>query len=726
MATLYGEKGVMKDYKKEIDAIIKELTLEEKVTMIHGAGFFRSGGVERLGIPSFYYSDGPMGVRADFQNDSWLFSGRDDDFATYFPSNSALASTWNPELAYETGKALGEETRGRGKDMILAPGINIKRDPKCGRNFEYMSEDPKLIERMCVPIIKGIQENDVSACVKHFALNNQESGRLKVDTKVDERTLYEIYLPGFKAAVENGKSYAIMGAYNKYDGVQCCENKRLLNEILRKEWGYDGVIVSDWGGVHSTVGTAESALDVEMDVTPNFDEYFLANPLIKAVKKGKVKEELIDEKVRNILRLMFRLKMIGPDSEDRLMGVYNSRAHQEAAYKAATESVILLKNDENVLPLNRKKLKNVVVIGANAITRHSNGGGSAEIKALYEIAPLMGLEMRLGGNVKVTYKEGYHIPTKAMNTTESWQAESTNEDAVPQYANVPKVNDDEFKEINKKLCEEAVEAARNADAVIFVGGLNHNYDIEGKDRDDIRLPYNQDELIDRLLDARPDTIVTFVAGSPVEMPWLGKASTVVWTYYAGMETGLALADIILGDVNPSGKLAESFPRRYEDTVTSKNGQFGDPDKVVYEEGVFYGYRYYEKNNIRTMFPFGHGLSYTEFEYSNFSILSENDGTEFEVIFNIKNTGKRAGKEIVQVYAGEQNPTVPRPVKELKGFAKVSLEPGESKRVVISLSKSDFAFYDESKKTFVTNKGKYNVYVGASSRDIKFEDVIQIR
>lgn len=714
----------MDNYKNEIEAILKELTLEEKIAMVHGDGFFRSCGCERLGIPPMYYSDGPMGVRADFRNDSWFPLGKEDDFVTYLPSNSALASTWNTELAYEAGKTLGEEARGRGKDMILAPGINIKRDPRCGRNFEYMSEDPRLIERMCVPVIKGIQENDVSACVKHFAVNNQETDRLKVDTIVDERTLREIYLPGFKAATTEAGSYSIMGAYNKFDGVQCCENKKLLNDILRDEWNYDGFVVSDWGGVHSTVGTAESALDVEMDVQPNFDEYFLAKPLLDAVKNGEVKEEHIDKKVRNLLRIMFRLKMIGDKKEERKDGAYNTREHQQAAYNTAIESMVLLKNDMNVLPLKKKELKNVVVIGVNATVRHSDGGGSAEIKALYEIAPLMGLEMRLGGNVKVTYKEGYYVPSRAMNTTESWQAGSTNEDLEIQYANPELPKPGEFADKNKVLNEEALEAAKNADAVIFVGGLNHNYDIEGKDRDDMKLPYDQDIIIEKLLDIRPDTIITFVAGSPVEMPWVEKAHTIVWNYYAGIETGLALADVLLGNVNPSGKLAESFPYKYEDTVTAKNGQFGIAKKVVYEEGIFYGYRYYEKNGINVMFPFGHGMSYTQFKYDDFDVKSQGDGV-FDITLTVENIGKVAGKEIVQIYTGEVAPTVERPVKELKAFEKINLMPGQKETVNITLTKSDFAFYDVNSKLFVTNNGEFTIYVGASSKDISFTKTVTI-
>lgn len=714
----------MTDFSKEIEELLSKLTLEEKITMIHGAGFFRTGEVERLNIPAFYFSDGPMGVRSEFKNDEWMPYGPDDDFVTYLPSNSAIASTWNTELAYESGKVLGEEARGRAKDMILAPGVNIKRDPRCGRNFEYLSEDPRVIERMCVPIIKGIQESDVSACVKHYAVNNQETGRMAVDTEVDERTLREIYLPGFKAALLEAGSLSVMGAYNKFRGEQCCESKVLLDKILREEWNYDGAIVSDWGGVHSTEEAANSAMDIEMSVTPDFDDYFFAKPLIKAVEDGVISEETVNEKVRNTLRLMYRLKMLGNEVDARKAGAYNTKEHREKAYKTASESIILLKNENKILPFNKNKFKKVAVIGANADVMHSFGGGSAEIKALYEVSPLMGIKMALGGNHKVTYSKGYHVPSKAMNATESWQAESTNTDAELEYPYVIRSKPGQFAEINKGLFDEAINAAKEADVVIFVGGLDHNYDIEGKDRDDIKLPYDQDIIIEKLLDVREDMVIVLNAGSPVEMPWIDKAKSVVFTYYAGLEGGSALADVLFGDVNPSGKLSESFPYKLEDTVTYKNGQFGSKEKVVYEEGVFYGYRYYEKENINVMFPFGYGLSYTEFKYDDFNVKSCGNGS-FEVCFSVENIGDVDGMEAVQVYAGENNPTVERPVKELKAFTKVAVKKGEKASVSLMLNKADFAYYDVEKKDFITNSGDYTIYIGASSSDIKFKTTVTI-
>lgn len=722
-------------YENEIEKIISELTLEEKIRMIHGDGFFKSGDVKRLGIPSIYTSDGPCGVRCEFNNDNWFPIGTDDDFVSYLPSNSAIATTWNKELAYESGRTLGEEARGRGKDMILAPGINIKRDPRCGRNFEYMSEDPCVISDMAVPLVKGIQENDVSACVKHFAVNNQETNRMAVDTLVDDRTLREIYLKGFEAVVKEAGCLSVMAGYNKFRGEHCCENKILLNDILRNEWEFDGIAVSDWGGVHSTVGTAESELDLEMSVTPDFDEYFFANPLIKAIKDGEVSEELIDKKVANILRVMFKTKMIGDKKDERKAGAYNAPEHRVAALKVAEEAIVLLKNEKNVLPLNKKEIKKVAVIGANADIRHSFGGGSAEIKALYEIAPLIGLKMYLGGNTEVKYARGYHVPGKALNATESWQATSTEtgSDDMLEYPYLKLSKPGQFAKENEVLFAEALEIAKDADAVIFVGGLDHNYDIEGADRKDMALPYDQDLIIEKLLDARPDTIVVLNAGSPVEMPWLNKADTLVYNYYAGMENGTAIAKVLFGDVNPSGKLSESMPFRYEDTVTCKNQEFGRSEYIEYKEGVFYGYRYYEKEGIEVAFPFGYGKSYTTFEYSDLSVkevctnscASTGCDGSIEVSLTVKNTGEVTGKEIVQIYVGENSPTVERPIKELKGFEKVEIEAGSSKEVKVTIPKTSLGYYDVNVKGFVTNKGEYTIYACASSDDVRLKTVVTL-
>ena len=700
------------NYEK-IEEIVSELKLEEKVAMVHAAGLFRNGNVERLGIPSLHMSDGPMGVRNEFPNASWVPVGNTDDYVTYLPSISALACTWNRKLAYDSGDVLGKEARGRGKDIILAPGINIVRSPLGGRNFEYMSEDPYLTAQLAVPYIKGIQENDVAACVKHFAVNSQETERLNVDVVIDERAVREIYLPAFEAAVKEGNSYSIMSAYNKLWGLHCSHNKWLLRDVLEKEWGYDGVLVSDWSAISNTKLAAEAGMDIEMSVTDNFDEYFFANPLIKAVKEGEVKEELIDEKVRKILKLMYRLNIF---SEDRKSGEYNSSESRQKTLDIAREAVVLLKNEENVLPLS-KKVKKVAVIGENANIRHSEGGGSAEVKSLYEVTPLMGIKMLLGGNAEVSYAKGY---THDLNERES-------------------------------VKEEAIELAKNSDIVIFVGGLKHtkedfslfqnalhsskeenmviNIDSEGNDKTDMKLPYKQDEIINSLLEVNPNTVVVITAGSPVDMSsWVNNCKALVNVSYNGMEGGRALAEVLFGDVNPSGKLTVTIPKKLEDSPSHSIGEFPGGEKVRYDEGIFVGYRYFVTNNIEPQFEFGHGLSYTEFKYEDIrvNVIEERDEINTEVSFNLTNIGDRKGAEIAQLYVKDVESSLKRPTLELKGFEKVSLLPGESKRVTITLDKKAFAFYSEDEKSWIVEPGKFNILVGSSCIKINLEECINIK
>lgn len=723
-----------KNWNDEVEAILKELTLDEKIGMIHGAGLFRTKGVERLSIPPVKSSDGPMGVRSEFQNDKWIPAGTTDDFVTYLPSNSALAATWNKELAYTSGRILGMEARGRGKDVILAPGINIKRSPLCGRNFEYMSEDPKVIEELTVPFIQGIQENDVAACVKHFAANAQETDRLMVDTIVDERTLREIYLPGFKAAVEKAGTYSLMGAYNKLNGYHCCENKTLLHDILQEEWGYDGTVISDWGGVHKTKEAAEAPMDIEMSVFDNFDDYMLANPLKKAIESGELEEELVDKKVRNILRMMFRLKMIGKEKGERKSGTYNTEEHRRSVYETASESVVLLKNEDRALPIQKSGLKKIGVIGRNADMIHSNGGGSAEIKALYEISPLMGIKTRLGGNTEVRYAPGYFIPEKEVQKEENWQQSSLDGKWSPTKEELEKqeLREQErsrlIKEQSEILLNEAVQLAKECDRILFVGGLNHDYDVEGQDRSSMELPYGQNRVIEAVLEANPEAVIVMVAGSPVEMPWKNKAKAIVWCYYAGMETGNALADILFGAVNPSGKLPETFPVSYQDTPTGENGEFGLDGRVEFKEGIFVGYRYYEDRKKETAFCFGHGLSYTTFRYQWLTVMTEEEEGDVRVKVSciVENTGDVAGAEAVQLYISENCPTVRRPVKELKAFTKIFLEPGEKKEVEMLLKKDDFGYYDVEAKTFRVNSGMYTVSLGASVKDIRLKREFEIK
>lgn len=733
--------------ENRICLLIKEMTLEEKTGMIHGAGLFRTAGVERIHIPPLKMSDGPMGVRSEFVNDQWMPVGTPDDYVTYCPSNSAIAMTWNRKLARNAGKVLGEEARGRGKDVILAPGINIKRTPACGRNFEYISEDPRLTSELAVPIVRGIETSDVAACVKHFAMNNQETERLWVNVEADERTMREIYFPAFQAVVQKAGAKSIMGSYNLIRGTHVCENKDIMGTVLRKEWGFDGTIISDWGAVHTTKGTAEGPLDIEMSVTSDFDDYFLANPLISEIRKGNIDEACVDEKVRNILRMMVRLHMIEltevPDSDgkkkilvqknkNRKAGSYNTAKHRFEVLKVARESITLLKNEDRKLPLD-PAIDKVLVIGQNAVISQAMGGGSAEIKALYEITPLLGISKFLGGNCEVRYARGYDIPAK-KESDHNWQEDSL--DASKAAVETAKETED-----SARLRKEAVELAKEYKHVIYVGGLNHDQDLEGQDRADLTLPYGQDRLITELLEVRPDMTIVMLAGSPVSMkPWADRAKAIVWMSYSGMEGGTALAEVLFGAVNPSGKLAETLPEEIPECFRKEayfpGRPLTDEEKKhmnahltqTYAEGIFVGYRYYEKNRIPVQFCFGHGLSYTDFTYDNLKIEeipSKARANGFDVQLQVRNVGALEGKETVQLYLGEKTVSPENPVKELKAFEKICLRPRETKTVLLKITMEDFMHYDEAAGTWRLKHGDYRIYVGSSLQDIQLTQDITI-
>ncbi len=720
--------------EKKIEYLINEMTLDEKIGMIHGAGLFRTGDVKRFGIPSLKTSDGPMGVRGEFEDASWRSLNLGDDLVTYCPSNTAVASTWNPQIAEVTGGVLGEEARGRGKDMILAPGINIQRVPECGRNFEYMSEDPCLTATLCVPLIRGIQKSDVAACVKHFALNQQETERLWVNVEVDDAALHELYLPGFEAAVKDAGVHSVMGAYNLYHGQHCCENNLLLKDILRDEWGYDGVVISDWGAVHDTKAAAESELDIEMSVTSDFDSYCMADPLKEKIQNGEISEETVNRKVRNILRLMFRMNAM---EEKRKSGAVNTKEHQNAVLKAAEESIILLKNEGQHLPINPADKEKILIVGDNAVRAHANGGGSAEIKALYEITPLLGIKMLLGGNADIAFAKGY-APAEKEETDTNWQEDSLKDREQEEDALGIKNQDSGLHPV---LAAEAAAMAKQADRVIFIGGLNHDYDIEGHDRTSLILPYGQDELINRLLDANKNTTVVMISGSPVDMSeWKDRVKSLVWMSYAGMEGGLALAEVLFGKVNPSGHLAQSLP--YENakqfTVNEKEndifpGRFVTEKEALgmnakltqtYREGRLVGYRYYDKKQIPVQYAFGFGLSYTEFKIENpYTVCSNKvamlpslpEQTKLaDVNISIENVGNRDGKAVVQIYIGRKHPAEDEPIRELKAFQKIMLKKGEKISDSLSLSARDFAHYDVKRKCFVVFDDEYEIYVGQSS------------
>lgn len=698
--------------------LIREMTLEEKIGMIHGQGIFHTKGVERLGIPPLWMSDGPMGVRKELQDDNWAPKGTTDDYVSYLPSNTAIACTWNRERAADMGCVLGQEARGRGKDVILAPGINLIRSPLCGRNFEYMSEDPHLISEMAVPLIRGIEEQDTAACVKHFALNNQETRRLDVDAAVDERALRELYLPGFEAAVKEGKTKTLMGAYNRFRGEHCCHNHYLLEDILRGEWGFDGVVISDWGGVHDTMQAAENGLDIEMSVTSDFDQYCMADPLAEKVRSGEVSEALLDEKVKNILVLMDRLHML---DGVRKSGSYNTKGHQEAILKCAEEAVVLLKNEGGILPL--KPVKRLAVIGENAGKMHSSGGGSAAIKALYELTPLMGLKMELGGAVSVEYAPGYQSDGEKSAEQENWQAESLEERAYK--ASYKRDGSDGAEERRRELIREASALAESCESVVLFCGLNHEFDLEGCDRTDMKLPYGQEDLISAVLDANENTVIVVIAGSPVDMEvFAGRAKAIVYSSYNGMEGGLAVAKVLLGRVNPSGRLPFTIPKRLEDCPAHSIGEFPGDDTVTYRESIYVGYRYYETEQKAVRYCFGHGLSYTEFSYEDLKLERQEDGIYGTV--TVKNCGSAAGAEVVEIYVGAAGKNVKRPVRELKGFVKVFLHPGEERAVDFRLPWKAFSYYNEEKRAFEVPEDEYSVCVGRSVGDVRLVQAVEIK
>lgn len=717
--------------KKTAHLLLQKLTLEEKIHMIHGNGLFETGAVPRLGIPALKMTDGPMGVRREYEKDRWLPVGLSDDFVTYLPSNSAIAATWNRHLAHRCGQVLGAETRGRGKDVVLAPGINIKRSPLCGRNFEYMSEDPYLTAQQCVPLIQGIQENDVAACVKHFALNNQERNRLWVNVEAEERALREIYFPAFEAAAKEAGVLTVMGAYNLVRGIRCCENSYLLDAVLREEWGFEGATVSDWGGILRTKESAMVGMDLEMSIYSNFDEYFFAEPLLEAMRNGEIPEEVVDAKVFHVLCVMSALHMLKENGKSsvgkcRKSGSYNASEHRAAALETARESIVLLKNEEHILPLS-KDMDRLLVVGCNADTLHAGGGGSAEIRALYEISPLLGLKMQLGGNTDIAFMPGYYVPEN-QGQQENWQEDSLSDRGGTTAKE--EIVTEEQQRMRQKLLEEAVQLAKEYKHVIFVGGLNHQHDLEDQDRRDMKLPYGQDALIDALLKANPNTVLVMCAGSPVDMEaFADRAKAIVWNWYAGAEGGNALAEVLLGKVNPSGKLPETFPKDFKDCSAHCIGEFGKSDTTVYKEGIFVGYRYYDTYDVPVRYPFGHGLSYTEFAYRDLKLSVTKEGEHalerVTALLYVKNTGKYRGKEIVQLYVSKTDSIVERPKKELKGYEKIELLPGEEKIVKIEFDVSALSYWEEKDGCMQVEVGEYEVQIGASSADIRVRDVFTI-
>lgn len=701
--------------EKRIEKLIKKMTLEEKVGLLHGNSKFYVAGVERLGIPEWSLSDGPHGVRAEINRHDWAYAGWTNDSASYFPTGTAFAAAWNPELAYRRGEVLGEEARWRKKDVLLGPGVNIIRSPLCGRNFEYMSEDPYMNSVLAVAYIKGLQSRDVACSVKHFAVNNQETNRTTVDVECSERALREIYLPAFKAAVQEGGALTVMAAYNKFRGEFCAENNYLVRKILRNEWGFDGVYVTDWGAAHSTVPSMEAGLDLEMGtLIDKYEDWYYANPLIEAVKSGKIPMSLVDEKVGDVLRVMIKTNVLDPKKRFG-PGSMNTKEHQQATYDAAAEAIVLLKNQNNLLPLDFSSIKSLAVIGDNATRKHSNGGLSSEIKAVYEVTPLEALRAKWGDKVDIRFAQGYEKLSTFVEGSNNGQSSGT-------FSSKTQESD--------ALLKEAVEVARTSDVALLVCGLNHDYDTESFDRLNMDIPYGQVKLIQEVVKANPRTIVVMIAGSPLNMAAVDICSpAIVWAWFNGMEGGNALVDVLSGKVNPSGKMPFTTPVSLDQSPAHALGNFPGRDlKVNYEEDILVGYRWFDTKGLPVVYPFGYGLSYTTFDYSNLNTDKEtyDQADTIQATFTLTNTGDREGAEVAQLYVSDPVCSVMRPVKELKGFKKVFLKPGESRRITLDIPVSSLAFYSEAQSQFVVEPGEFILQLGASASDIKQRISVEVK
>lgn len=800
--------------EQEVERLLAALTLEEKISLVHANSKFTVAGVPRLGIAEMTLSDGPHGVREEISRHSWDSANWDTDFATYLPPLTAVAASWDPMMATLHGAVLGREARHRNKDIILGPGVNLARLPLYGRNFEYFGEDPFLAARMVVPEIRAIQRQDVAACVKHYALNNQELNRWGVDARPDERALREVYLPAFEAAVKEGGVYSVMGSYNRVYGTNANQSELLVKQILKKEWGFDGVLLTDW---HVDINTREAALnglDLEMGThVADYEDYFFARPLREAIIRGEIPAAVLDDKVRRILRLQLRVGMM---DAQRLPGVRLSAEHRDLARKIAEQGVVLLKNQNQLLPLQKDRLRKILVMGPNANLAHGRGGGSSQVKSPYEITPLQGLRAALSDQVEIQYLIAADsdlvqpIPADFIVTrhggagTPVWKVQRHADaarqheiqreewpssrieapaDSTTQYLtlrakikplasgeHILKVQGEgaatikidglevlsakslsgrvHSKEIQLSAAQEYdiefqydgnknailgweapglqtvpasdyIAAAKNADAVIYFAGLDHNYDREGDDRVDMMLPGNQDRVIAELAKANAKTIVVMIAGSAVEMPWVDQVNAILWGWYGGIEAGHAYANILFGKVNPSGKMPITLPKKLSDTAPIALNDY-NAQESLYKESVFIGHRWFEQQNIQPLFPFGHGLSYTNFELSQLQLPAavNSNNTEIPVKLTVQNIGEKAGAEVVQLYLRDVHASVPRPLKELKGFRKVFLQPGESKEITINLTERDLAFWDVDADDWRVEPGEFQVMVGVSSADIR--------
>ena len=719
--------------EERVEDALAKMTLHEKIQVVHAQSKFTSAGVPRLGIRQLNMDDGPHGVREELEWNSWNVARWTNDYCVAFPSLTCLAATWNRDCAALYGKSIGEEFAYRGKDLLLGPGVNIQRTPMNGRAFEYMGEDPRLAEEMVVPYIKGVQRNGVGCCMKHFALNNQETDRFTVNVNVSERALREIYLPAFEAAVKKAKVWSIMGSYNLWQNIHCSHNDSLLNGILKREWGFDGALVSDWDAATDDWQSAIGGLDIEMGTSHNgnirgrdftYDDYHLGRPFEQLVSEGKVPMSVLDEKVRRVLRTIFRTSM----NPDKAIGSLCSEAHYEACREIGEEGIVLLKNNKPkiknekstapILPLDITKYKHILIVGENATRSLTKGGGSSELKTLRDTSPLEALRAKYGNVADIDYAQGY-ASGRAI------------------YGRVDFVEPTE----QERLRNEALEKALKADLILFIGGMNKNHrqDCEDGDRESFDLSFGQNELISSLAQIQPRTIVITFGGNPYAMPWLDQVAALVHCWYLGSESGTALVNVLCGKVCPSGKLPVTFAKRYEDYPYVQYGAEAYPGvnkQVYYKEGIFVGYRHFDTHKVKALFPFGYGLSYTTFSYGEPSIKQQGEGWEIGV--DVTNTGHMEGKEVVQLYLGiapkakgakkttKTSSLIERPTKELRDFAKVSLKPGETKHVTLHLTPQDLAYWDETTHSWSIEPAQYCAYVCASSEDVRGTVLLQIK
>ena len=719
-----------KPMEQRIDDALSRMTLDEKIAVIHAQSKFSSPGVKRLGFPDLWTDDGPHGVRPDVLWDEWEQAGQTNDSCVAFPALTCLAATWNPALSRLYGESLAEEALYRNKNVMLGPGVNIYRTPLGGRNFEYMGEDPWLASRMVVPYVQGLQSKGVAACVKHYALNNDEEYRHQVNVIVSDRALHEIYLPAFKAAVQEGGAWAIMGAYNLYQNQHNCHNATMLNKILKKDWGFDGVVISDWGGCHDTEEAITNGLDLEfgswtdgltMGATNAYDNYYLALPYKKLIQEGKYSTKELDEKVRRVLRLFFRTNM----KRNKPFGFLCSESHYEAALKIAQEGMVLLKNEkvkelkgETLLPIDTKKVKKILVVGENAIKMMTVGGGSSSLKAQKEILPLDGIKARFE-KAEVDYARGY-----VGDTVQSYNGVSVGRSLYETRTQT-------------ELTAEAVAKAKEADMVIFVGGLNKSdyQDCEGHDRKSYDLPYAQNEVIEAILKVNPRLVYVNISGNGAVLPWIEKVPAVVQAWFIGSESGEAIASVLAGDVNPSGKLPFTWYASLDQcgahATKSYPGTWREDYKVIdeeYKEGIYVGYRYTDAKKLKPLFAFGHGLSYTTFKLGKASANTQHLTPTTQITFTVPvtNTGKMAGSETVQLYIAAKDSKVARPVKELKAFQKVYLQPGETRNVTLTIGADALSYYDEATSQWRADAGKYEALIGTASNKLSTNYAFQLK